>query len=77
MGLLTGFSIISGVEIVYFALKIGFHFFKKTVWEVEEPKRRREEAITETRGREEDIQRRRQEEKREEEQEIRREMRRW
>ena len=29
MGLLTGFSIISGVELIYFALKIGFRFFKK------------------------------------------------
>ena len=27
MGLLTGFSIISGVEIVYFALKILFGYF--------------------------------------------------
>ena len=25
MGLLTGFSIISGVEIIYFAMKIMFH----------------------------------------------------
>ena len=30
MGLLTGFSIISGVEIIYFALKILFRFFKKS-----------------------------------------------
>ena len=30
MGLLTGFSIISGVEIIYFALKIVFRFFKKS-----------------------------------------------
>ena len=29
MGLLTGFSIISGVECVYFAVKIGWNFFKK------------------------------------------------
>ena len=29
MGLLTGFSIISGVEIVYFAFKLVKHFFKK------------------------------------------------
>ena len=29
MGLLTGFSIISGIEIIYFALKIGFRFFEK------------------------------------------------
>ena len=28
MGLLTGFSIISGVEILYFALKIVFDFYK-------------------------------------------------
>ena len=28
MGLLTGFSIISGVEIVYFAVKIAFRYFK-------------------------------------------------
>ena len=27
MGLLTGFSIISGVEIVYFAFKIAFGYF--------------------------------------------------
>ena len=29
MGLLTGFSIISGVEILYFALKIALNIFKK------------------------------------------------
>ena len=29
MGLLTGFSIISGVEILYFAAKIGFKFLRK------------------------------------------------
>ena len=29
MGLLTGFSIISGVEIMYFALKIFFNMFGK------------------------------------------------
>ena len=29
MGLLTGFSIISGVEIVYFALKIVLNMMKK------------------------------------------------
>ena len=29
MGLLTGFSIISGVEILYFAAKIGFKFLMK------------------------------------------------
>ena len=29
MGLLTGFSIISGVEILYFALKIIFNLTKK------------------------------------------------
>ena len=29
MGLLTGFSIISGVEIIYFGVKIAVGFFKK------------------------------------------------
>ena len=29
MGLLTGFSIISGVEIIYFAAKIGWNIFEK------------------------------------------------
>ena len=29
MGLLTGFSIISGVEILYFAAKIGWNILKK------------------------------------------------
>ena len=29
MGLLTGFSIISGIEILYFAVKIAFDFYKK------------------------------------------------
>ena len=29
MGLLTGFSIISGIEILYFAAKIGFKFLRK------------------------------------------------
>ena len=29
MGLLTGFSIISGVEIIYFAIKIILNFYKK------------------------------------------------
>ena len=29
MGLLTGFSIISGVEIIYFATKIGWIIIKK------------------------------------------------
>ena len=29
MGLLTGFSIISGVEILYFAVKIGMEFLRK------------------------------------------------
>ena len=29
MGLLTGFSIISGVEIIYFAVRIGVNFAKK------------------------------------------------
>ena len=28
MGLLTGFSIISGVEIVYFAVKIAFNYLQ-------------------------------------------------
>ena len=28
MGLLTGFSIISGVEIIYFAIKIIWNFYK-------------------------------------------------
>ena len=31
MGLLTGFSIISAVEILYFAFKITFSFFKKSL----------------------------------------------
>ena len=30
MGLLTGFSIISGVEIIYFAAKIGWNTIQKT-----------------------------------------------
>ena len=30
MGLLTGFSIISGIEILYFAFKIAFGFFKRS-----------------------------------------------
>ena len=29
MGLLTGFSIISGVEIIFFASKIGWNFIQK------------------------------------------------
>ena len=29
MGLLTGFSIISGVEIIYFSIKIAFNLFRK------------------------------------------------
>ena len=29
MGLLTGFSIISGVEILYFAIKMTLNFYKK------------------------------------------------
>ena len=29
MGLLTGFSIISGVEILYFSAKIGWNIFEK------------------------------------------------
>ena len=31
MGLFTGFSIISGVEIIYFALKIVFNFIRKPI----------------------------------------------
>ena len=31
MGLLTGFSIISGVEIVYFAVKIVFNWIKEKI----------------------------------------------
>ena len=31
MGLLTGFSIISGVEIVYFGFKIALNFYKKVI----------------------------------------------
>ena len=31
MGLLTGFSIISGVEILYFATKIVFNFLEKKI----------------------------------------------
>ena len=31
MGLLTGFSIISGVEILYFATKIVFNFIEKKI----------------------------------------------
>ena len=30
MGLLTGFSIISGVEIIYFASKIGWNIIQKS-----------------------------------------------
>ena len=29
MGLLTGFSIISGVEIIYFVVKVTLNFFRK------------------------------------------------
>ena len=29
MGLLTGFSIISGVEIIYFAVKISVNYFQR------------------------------------------------
>ena len=29
MGLLTGFSIISGIEILYFAIKIGCNVYRK------------------------------------------------
>ena len=29
MGLLTGFSIISGVEIIYFAIKVALDFYSK------------------------------------------------
>ena len=31
MGLLTGFSIISGVELIYFTFKIVFGYFKKVI----------------------------------------------
>ena len=31
MGLLTGFSIISGVEIIYFGVKIAVKFFRKRI----------------------------------------------
>ena len=31
MGLLTGFSIISGVEIVYFAVKIARNYIKQLI----------------------------------------------
>ena len=31
MGLLTGFSIISGVEIIYFTAKIGWNLLKKRI----------------------------------------------
>ena len=31
MGLLTGFSIISGVEILYFAVKIVWKFFERKI----------------------------------------------
>ena len=31
MGLLTGFSLISGVEIIYFATKIVFNKMKRTI----------------------------------------------
>ena len=31
MGLLTGFSIISGVEIIYFATKISFGYFREKI----------------------------------------------
>ena len=33
MGLLTGFSIISGVEILYFAVRIATNYFKK-LWTI-------------------------------------------
>ena len=36
MGLLTGFSIISGVEIVYFAVKILIGYFSKIKAELKE-----------------------------------------
>ena len=31
MGLLTGFSIISAVEIIYFAMKFIFHFIRRNI----------------------------------------------
>ena len=31
MGLLTGFSIISGVEIIYFIVKMVFHYIAKNL----------------------------------------------
>ena len=35
MGLLTGFSIVSGVEIIYFAVKIALTYFGKIKAELE------------------------------------------
>ena len=32
MGLLTGFSILSGVEIVYFVLRFSLNFFDHLLW---------------------------------------------
>ena len=32
MGLLTGFSILSGVEIVYFVLRFSLNFFDNLLW---------------------------------------------
>ena len=37
MGLLTGFSIISGVEFLYFAFKIIFDIFKNTFKKISKP----------------------------------------
>ena len=34
MGLLTGFSIISGVEIIYFAFKIALNFYAKSIKQI-------------------------------------------
>ena len=38
MGLLTGFSIISAVEVVYFSLKIFLRLFKRKEWTNQERK---------------------------------------
>ena len=35
MGLLTGFSIISGVEMLYFAVKIAINYFKNLKYNLE------------------------------------------
>ena len=39
MGLLTGFSIISGVEIAYFAVKICINYFKRFITNLKESTR--------------------------------------